>query len=251
MFDLVVEFSDSWIQKSAPAPNSTYCAQLARAKYDTLDGLYLFSDTPRSVCGLRTRAACEDVYHGVSLLEAQYKRECILRQYLRLSEHGHPARWVVSTEQDTVFRPSTLDLLTQWLPPPRSAIASRPIIGAFFVASRACLDAAFATDAYVACKRSHEACRLRNKCRIRGLYNGALYNNDHLVQYCMLHMQRCAVHQPSRSSPSVSFFYNKFRRENVSGTAHLIHHAGTDTVAAAIDPTIGRGKRGVKFALRW
>jgi hypothetical protein len=215
MFDLVVEFSDMWLRLHRN--HTSYICYNMISLSSGLANVFLYTDTPTSLCGISTMAACDHVNHGFSLFEAQYKRECILRKYLQSSENR--SQWVLNTEQDTLFDASTIAKFMNTLLPSDQPMYMMPVIGAFFVSTRTCIERAFNDVNYSACKHSLYV----KKPKYAARYRGSAYNNDHLIHYCFK-FHNCVEYKPRQDAVVLNIYYNKKRTTPSNDAYHVIHH---------------------------
>lgn len=252
--DLLVELSDRTLAARAAWP----CALWRDASL--FARVQAYSDTPQRVCNVTTRAACGALHHGVDLLEAQFKRECMLRDYLARPPSG--ARWVLSVDEDTALDAPLLRELMWRLPAPnaplyvrQTAFANLEVIMAFFLSTRACLGALYGAH-YVRCKTRLIECRARRgrECRYAGAYDRHMYNNDHLASFCL---QRAAVCAPvaahGRADDELVMEYNLRRRALNRSAAYVrrlvaFHHA-PPTLRWSTQPVARQAQGGLRVRM--
>lgn len=222
LLDAIVELSDDWLQDH----RSLYTPKLCGALSSAFTNVFMYSDTPRSVCGTMTRAACGNVHHGMSIWEAQFKRECILSDYVQhVPQLGAPA-WVLSLDQDVSVRLPLLHHVTRSFPIPHQPLFmgfNNPpfgrviVIGAFFMATRSCLWDLYGVERVIdRCKRSFYTCKAQRgkECSFPGAYDHKTYNNDHLLSFCLAsNYTRCERHRGW--GQKFGFLYNHHRRTDI------------------------------------
>lgn len=162
-----------------------------------------------------TIPACHWLHHGTNIQESQYKRECILRTYLKRVPYSR--NWVISTEQDTFFRMSTIWNFLHPLGHTNRPYYLKPVIGAFFIFSHSCLRASFNDSSYISCKKDF----LSKPSSRKGKYRHALYNNDHLIEQCFV--LGCHCYKADRHAHILIVDYN-FAGQNETRKSHVHHH---------------------------
>ncbi len=215
MFDLILELSDKWVHSHRHT--ETMICQNIWGVSSPFANVFLYTDTPMRFCDKPTIAACDHVNHGFNLIEGQYKRECILRKYLQSSEKR--SQWILSTEQDSLFEFSTIARFMNSLPLSDQATYMTPVVGAFIVSTRACIERAFTDSQYNKCKEK----MYNTKKKYIGKYRGTMYNNDHLIRYCF-ESNGCSEFK-SQTPGVMHILYNKERKIPLNSTWHVIHHS--------------------------
>ena len=255
-FDVIMELSDRWIEKY----RHYYTREVCQKSY--LRSAYFYTDTVTILCGRFTRPACGKKHMGHNIIDAQKKRECILRDFSSRLPKDYPNKWILSTEQDTVFNERLLHVLLRTKVPEYPAylpilhpIAEIYVIGPFFLANTATFKYFFQNGGrFDICKRQFLQCynapRPRGReCAFDGRYSEKPdeYNNDHLLTYCMNWANISKMGRaPSKSNittprgwhvmdektPGIVIKFNKFRRNyssthrpRIPSNTMCIHHA--------------------------
>lgn len=242
MFDLIVELYDHWVHSHRSA-EAMICKNVLGASSNAAN-VFLYTDTPMRLCGKLTIASCDNVNHGYSLAEGQYKRECIFRKYLQSSEKRF--QWVLSIEQDTFFQFSTIAKFMNTLPLSNQPVYMAPVIGAFIVSTRTCIERTFNDYDYDRCKHGMYNSR-RNPA---GRYKTAMYNNDHLIRHCF--QSNCSTFK-TKNAPILRFFYNTKRTIPRNSTWHVIHHVAPSSLPSILFRDFAPRQRasGFRVKLTW
>lgn len=223
--DLLVEMSDDWIEMHHGLYTPEVCARWANAF--VFARVWLYADTSsKRLCNRKVVAACGVINHGISIIEAQFKRECIIRRYLRSTGATNTSRWVLIVDQDTVFNVPLVTELIRRLPSPRAPVYVKQrtrvrnlhVVMAFFLSTRACLSLVY-DSMYIECKRDYYSCRRTHKkdCEFRGVYDSRLYNNDHFASFCL--MRFCQPLPESRKGAVFLTDFNLKRRRQFNRKA--------------------------------
>jgi hypothetical protein len=136
---------------------------------------------------------------GNSLVAAQYKREHIHFQFTRdlaANRASFPPgiRWIVSTEQDTWYDTKVLLRYLRYIERNMKDIHERPaisfkLVGPFLVFNMRMLQGVLGNTTFMDSCR-HTLLKPR-RYPLQGKYDGAAYNNDHLVQWAVKRCKKC------------------------------------------------------------